>query len=135
MATLKDLEKTLDDFNKKHPRPGIPRLKLEKPFTDVIAGTEASWPNNLERGIYIFFDAEMNVTYIGKASINVIGARLNQYFDNYWNVRERNRRKASDCRYIATIVVPYEHSFEVPAIEEYLTEYLRPRHNIIRREK
>lgn len=93
------------------------------------------WPNGDKAGVYIFFDNNLDIIYIGKASMNnTLSARLYSYF--------RYNKKTESCkikhngwrnkpRYVLTIAVPDEMSFEAPAIEEYPIQEMQPKDNTI----
>ena len=88
-----------------------------------------SWPSNESPGVYVFLDSDKNINYIGKASFtNCIGGRLNTRFDTKWNPK---KREAEGCRYITTIPLPKEVSFEASAIEEYLLRCLKTKYNTV----
>lgn len=93
------------------------------------------WPHPKEgfqkythAGVYIFFDKELNVIYVGKASQNsAIFTRLATYFKNDQDkclfVRHWWERKP---KYVKLIFMPEGHKFEAPALEEYLIEKIQP---------
>ncbi len=94
------------------------------------------WPHPKEgfqkythAGVYIFFDKDLNVIYVGKASQNsAIFQRLGTYFKNDHNekclfVRHWWEKKP---KYFKLIFMPEGHKFEAPALEEYLIDKIQP---------
>jgi hypothetical protein len=86
-----------------------------------------AYPQSDRQGVYLIFNENKELLYIGKASMNNnIGSRLGSYF-SYENDKvtcKVNHEWSSDPKYIITISVPNEMSFEAPALEEYLiTEF------------
>ena len=95
-------------------------------------GWPGTWPNSGEPGVYLVFDTAMNLLYVGKASMsNGIGARLNGHFgyatDGTRGCAPRGTWSAPPA-YVVAIGVP--HSFEAPALEEYLILELQPPDNV-----
>ena len=127
ISNFSDLERAVKELKDQFPRPyGGAHLT---DLLDISLQTEASWPSNESPGVYIFLDSDKNITYIGKASFgSCIGARLNQRFDTKWNTKSP---ESEGCKYITTIAVPRDNSFEAPAIEEYLLKCLRTRSNSV----
>lgn len=126
ISMYKDLEKAVDVFNKKYRRPHFDISLTE--LRDISNEEFASWPSNESPGVYIFLDVDKNITYIGKASLQGIGYRLNQRFDTKWNPK---KPESEGCVYITTIALAEESFFEAPAIEEYLLKHLKTRSNKI----
>jgi len=126
-STFDDLIASVANFNLKHPRPHG-EICLTG-LLDISKETHASWPSNESPGVYIFLDANKQITYIGKASFNnCIGGRLNPRFDTKWNSK---KPESQGCVYITTIALPRELAFEAPAIEEYLLRELSTRSNSV----
>jgi len=126
-STFEDLEASVANFNREHPRPHGQICLTD--LLDISKEAQAAWPSNESPGVYIFLDANKQITYIGKASANsCIGARLNPRFDPKWNPRSH---ESQGCVYITTIALPRELAFEAPAIEEYLIRELSTRSNTI----
>ena len=127
ISNFSDLQLAISQFNAKHPRPhgevGLTELR------DISLEAHASWPSNESPGVYIFLDLNKNITYIGKASFdNCIGGRLNSRFDTKWNPK---KPESEGCKYITTIALTKDVSFEAPAIEEFLLKFLTTRSNKI----
>lgn len=91
------------------------------------------WANSDRAGVYIFFNEDLNILYIGKASMyNSLGYRLSDYF-RYNRKTKRCKIKHSNWseppRYVLTVAVPTDMSFEAPALEEYLITKTQPKDN------
>ncbi len=131
MSNFDDLKKAVDDLNTKYPRPNLPADNPDLQLTeilDIVKNPEASWPSNRSAGIYVLMDADQNLLYIGKASCsNVIGGRLNKWFDARWKPMST---QSEGTRYITTIALPPDHAFEAAAIEEFLLKRLSTKNNV-----
>lgn len=93
---------------------------------EAIEGVTSKWPepfpNLNEAGVYAFLSKDLEVLYIGKASMNhAIGYRLGSYC-TYGEHKECKLKHtwAGEPRYIYTVSVPGKTRFEAPALEEYL---------------
>lgn len=120
-----ELVTQLETFSRDFPR-GLD-LSVSNPIG--VMDVEASWPNANLPGVYAFFDADMTLLYIGKAScMTVLGKRLGQYFYADGALRTK-MEKFADTRFVCTIAVPSDRAFEAPSIEEYLIYSLNPELN------
>ena len=87
------------------------------------------WPNASRPGVYLIFDALLDLRYVGKA--RCLGKRLHNYFaegrapDRACRVVHSTWR--ADPKFVATIAV--HKAFEAPALEEFLIDELRPAEN------
>ena len=86
-----------------------------------------TYPQAERQGVYLIFNENKDLLYIGKASMNNnIGSRLGSYF-SYKSDKvtcKVNHSWSSSPNYVVTIAVPDGMSFEAPALEEYLiTEF------------
>lgn len=90
------------------------------------------WPNADKRGVYLMLGDDDAVLYVGKASADsYLGARLAAYF-RYGEDRRCKFIYEDWCpRYVVTIAVPDDSSFEAPALEEFLIRELRPPRNTL----
>jgi len=117
------------------PVPEYSRIYSLFPDESDLSKYEKKWPETwpyVDRpGVYLIFDAEMQLLYVGKAAI--IGRRLSSYF-------QFSAGRGSRCQivhpawnpkpaYIATIAL--KESFEAAALEEYLITQLHPQANSI----
>lgn len=89
-------------------------------FPTEFSWEKHPWPGARHPGVYLIFDADVDLRYIGCA--NVLGRRLNDYF-KYISGRGSVCRVVhtgwrSPPRFVATITV--EKPFEAGALEEYL---------------
>jgi hypothetical protein len=125
MKGLVELKAALDEFNKNYPRPNMPELEISDVY-DLDKDWTNSYPNATLPGIYVFFDKKGYLLYIGKVSRkNVLGRRLSAYFGHddkgSWKLHKPDEWEPyGELRYIVTIPLPVDRSFEAPAIEEYL---------------
>jgi hypothetical protein len=125
MTMLEDLQRMLAEFNRDYPRPGLPPLVLSEPY-DLIEHWQRkmTWPSSNLPGIYVVCDGAFRVWYIGKSSWGSnIGSRLGAHFKNGADKLAESRYqdwREAKLRYVLTIGLPPAHSFEAPAIEEYL---------------
>lgn len=120
----------------KLPRPEISRLYAlfpdEEYAKDALIGWPADWPFGGRPGVYLIFDATMDLRYIGKAS--VLGRRLSQYF--YYESGRGSRcvvRNPSGWKKLPAFIaaVAVTKTFEAPSLEEYLITTLGPPENIV----
>jgi hypothetical protein len=93
------------------------------------AGTvwQRPWPHALRSGVYLIYDQDFKLIYIGKAWN--FGPRLAQHFGSNpdscrllgkWPVRPR---------YVINVAVPDDMAFEAAALEAYLIHVLKPSDN------
>ena len=132
MTKLDDVKDRLSDYKKQyHPNfqyeisgwyslfPVVQNKELEK----QCVLWPGKFPKSNEKGIYLIFDNNKVLLYIGKASMNnSLGSRLSSYF-SYEDDKvtcKVNHDWSSKPKYIVTIAVPKGMSFEAAAIEEYL---------------
>ena len=103
---------------------------------DLLNDYNTAWPHNALPGCYAIFDENMDLLYVGKASVS-IGSRLNSYFRYDPNSTDRKRGIArfpdswpdKQPRYIACVAV--KETWEASSLEEYLIHQLRPRANTV----
>lgn len=104
---------------------------------EVNAPVKGSWPSTYpfsERaGVYGFFDKDMKLIYIGKASMrNSIGGRLGSYFsfsNGCGSPCRLNHEWDLSPRFVFVVAAPYDSRFEAPALEEYLITKFKPAEN------
>lgn len=132
--SLADVESAIFDFNLDFPRPKIGAISLSAAFSIVNDFASSSYPNAALAGVYLIFDRDDNLLYIGKS--DGLGGRLGSHFG--WNSdrtagRVKNERLA-DAHSVRTIGLPKESRFEAPAIEAFLIRRLDPDLNVIGRD-
>ncbi|MBK6606960.1 MAG: GIY-YIG nuclease family protein [Leptospiraceae bacterium] len=142
----KELDTFIKEYCEKYRGPGLlpyAHTELYDLYPEIVDTNSSkaryewpgSWPHPIEgfqkythAGVYIFFDKELNVIYVGKASQNsAIFSRLATYFKNdqdkclftrpWWEIKPK---------YIKLIFMPEGHKFEAPALEEYLIDKIQP---------
>ncbi len=131
---LKELLTALDYYRANFRGPKMPPLELSN-FYDLFPGTDEAecedrWPNVYSPGVYLIFDVNKRVIYIGKASMNSwFGARLGTYFklgpDKSCVVLDADKWNG-DPRFVAVIPMQEDFRFEAPALEEFLITKLQP---------
>jgi len=93
------------------------------------------WPYADKPGVYCIFGLDMELLYVGKASMNNnVGYRLGSYFKYTEDGTKRchiiHSGWSSKPGFVAIIPVDNDTSFEAAALEEYLIKKLRPTENI-----
>lgn len=144
----KDVGDCLRAYHEKFRRTDLPELVISGIYVltpPEEAGAPLSiagrwpdqWPNNGRQGVYLVFGKGYELLYVGKASAkSSMGARLSTYFqynhtDRLCRIVEHTdwRSWSKDPKYVVTIAVPEDFSFEAPALEEYLIASLQPPDN------
>lgn len=91
------------------------------------------WPYAESPGVYIIYAENLELMYVGKTSMNrCLGRRLYEYFGGGAACTPKAQWLTS-ARYVINIAVPQDHSFEAPALEEFLIKKLQPRCNVVGR--
>jgi len=125
-VSIEKLVGELEKFNIEFPRPGIGKLELSEPVD--VTDQSTSWPHCTFPGVYILLNKNSEVLYVGKASCNTnLGYRLGAHF--YANGTPKSDW-LEGVTHVRTIPVDKNHSFEAPAIEEYLIQQLNPPLNV-----
>lgn len=133
MVSLNDVLEKIDEYTVQYRKPDIPELSVSglyslSPKKETSVMTESEWPQSFpnanKRGVYLILGAKLQVLYVGKASMNnTIGNRISSYFsyaEDKVTCKVNSQYWSEEPKYILTIAVPDEMSFEAPAIEEYL---------------
>ena len=133
MVKLEDIEEKLNKYSKTYRRDDLPELKISGlyslfPDKNPNITADVNWPNSYingdKAGVYIILNQDMQVLYIGKASMsNTIGGRLNSYFayeDDKKTCKVKSQNWKGEPCFIATVAVDDSMTFEAPALEEYL---------------
>lgn len=124
--SIRELQQAIDRFNTELPRPKIEKLILSEPIR--VTDSERPYPNGGSPGVYVFFDEDLRVLYVGKATLtNNLGHRLGTHY--FYGDGRPKCPKAEGVSFLATIPVPAEQSFEAAALEEYLIIMLAPPRN------
>jgi len=142
MPDLQELKLKIKNYEKKFRHPKLEQFNesglydLFPPDNEKSSDVEAKWPDKWphlnDAGIYAFLSKDLEVLYIGKASMNHgIGYRLS----NYCSYEEGTKKcKLNDTwdgkpRYVYTVAVPSGSKFEAPALEEYLIGEIKTSNN------
>ena len=132
MANLDLLKSEIKSYEDNYRGPGLEPFEygdlydLFPTANEKIEGVGSIWPEpfpNLDKaGVYAFLSEDLEVLYIGKASMNhAIGYRLGSYC-KYGENRECKLKHmwSGKPKFIYTVAVPDKTKFEAPALEEYL---------------
>jgi hypothetical protein len=134
MKHYKELSGAIIQYESKFRHSSLPELAKanlydlypEKGYPDPRVGYRwpEKWPHNDRAGVYVFLDENLEVLYIGKASMhNTLGARLGMYVqydaDKKCELRHSSLWKGAP-RYVFVIAVPEDSRFEAASLEEYL---------------
>lgn len=128
MKKLDKLKEIINKMNNDYPRPKMEPLAISELYDLANDWPKKEWPNSKQAGVYVFLDQNLNMLYVGKASCsNNIGSRLGGYFKYGENIQTKTKDPLHEIvRYVITVAVPEDHSFEAPAIEEFLITNLHP---------
>ncbi|MEY8240869.1 MAG: GIY-YIG nuclease family protein [Cycloclasticus sp.] len=122
-----DLEAAIKKFNRKYKRPAMTiGLSDEFDLNEHYNDLEEWYKGKI--GVYILFNEKEEIIRIGSAT-NDLYSRLNCYFDYKDSTETKGMgwwKEGVSSRYIHTIEVPKEQSFEALAIEKYLLDELKP---------
>jgi|APEBP8051072210_1049370.scaffolds.fasta_scaffold00009_107 hypothetical protein len=138
MANNHDFLDQVQRYISEHRRDGLAAYNISGIY-DLLPGTQPSttdlaykwpesWPNASNAGVYAIFGSDMTLLYVGKSSMNsFLGARLSSYFGY---TPERTCRIKGEWsispRYLMTVAVPDDATWEAPALEEFLVQRLNP---------
>lgn len=141
---MKSLHNVLDRYCNKYRRADFPTLKIsglydlfpdsEHPGLRTQFSWPDSWPGAGKAGVYFFFDSELTLLYIGKASMgNSLGGRLSSFcgFGPNRKCSMKDDGWKGNPRFVAVISVADHLKFEAPALEEFLIGELQPIDNTI----
>lgn len=141
VARIDNLLDRIREYDENYRSEKMGQLEISEPY-DISPEKEQAqircrgkwpemWPYARRAGIYAFVDENLEVVYVGKASLkNSLGARISSYcgyapdrscqiYDGWTNFP----------RYLVTVAVPEETPFEAPALEEFLISRLQPKEN------
>lgn len=130
----------LTEYVTRYRRPELPPLEFKTPldlypskpspagFTPQLTW-EHPWPFGDRAGVSLLYDDNLELLYIGKASMNrCLGNRLYEYFGSGPTCAPK-AEWLKPVRYVLNIAVPADLPFEAPAIEEFLIRRLKPKSN------
>jgi len=148
---LKDAKNKIEEYAKKFRNTSLPPLNISGlydlfPYEEQILPEiipVASWPDNYpnadKKGVYLILDDELNILYIGKASMNNwLGNRLGNYFGYENNTRKCkvwHTNWTAKPRYVLTVGFNDTLGFEAPALEEFLLGTVETSDNTIKLKK
>lgn len=104
------------------------------PSPEEKYGWNDYYPFYNRAGIYLAFDENKKLIYIGKASMSNkighrVGARFKQGANGECEPKSNSDGWAKECKYLSAIAVP--HAFEAPSLEEYLIGVFAPKFNSV----
>lgn len=127
LPEYRDLEAAIKKFNLEYKRPAMTiglsdEFDLDEHYNDLD-----KWYKG-KIGVYILFNNKKEIIRIGSAT-NDLYIRLNSYFDYKDDTETKGMgwwKEGVSSRFIHTIEVPKDQSFEALAIEKYLLDELTP---------
>lgn len=139
MIEFTEVINKINTFKDNYRRDDIPDLRISKIYSLFPSGETnqlkwpAPWPFAFEKGVYLIFGSNMELLYVGKASMqHNIGGRLSSYFrynDDKTGCKIVHNGWITPPRFVVTVAVPEDMAFEAPALEEYLISSLNPPEN------
>lgn len=134
MDVLETAQNAVSEYHDTYRHPNLATLQVQGLYELFpAAGSQAPlrwpgpWPYVDQPGVYLIFDAELKLLYVGKDAR--LGRRLGTYF-------QYQAGRGTTCRivdalawgsqpaFVATVAV--SKTFEAPSLEEYLIAKLRP---------
>ena len=129
--TVSNFCEKIADYEKNY---RLDHLGVDPEPYDLIHDWDADkpWPNAEHQGVYAIFCEEMELLYVGKASLSSsLGARLASYFVKNLNGPGAAIRSGHSWTrtpgYVFTAKV--NKAWEAPSLEEYLITELQPSDN------
>lgn len=133
VSDLGDFLAAVDEYQAEVRHPSLERFRVSLPYDyfperypvdfAVSGAWPAPWPNGDRAGVYVFLSDELEVVYVGKASLSSsFNSRLGDYtqygpgrqgcvFTHGWKVQPR---------FVVTVAVPESSKFEAVGLEEFL---------------
>ncbi len=140
LASLKDIQRAVDDYSRKYRRPGMAPIKVGQPYClfperlgslriELSGKWPESWPDGARKGVYLVLNRRTKVAYVGKASMSsAMGSRLSAWFPGRASCKIKGTWKEEPF-FVATVPVPDDTPFEAAALEEYLIQKFGPPDN------
>lgn len=132
MAIYSNFLQKIEEYIRKYRRVDLESITINKLYdlfpeqgasdSNVAHNWPEEWPNLDSAGVYAFLSKNLEVLYIGKASMNHgLGWRLSAHCSGGKNKPCKLTDKwKGEPRYVAIIAVPDSSKFEAPALEEFL---------------
>ena len=140
MKNIHNLENLIIEYELKYRGSELKALKISELYDLSKKKSDGSdrpgWPDTYPNadypGVYVFFNKDKEVLYVGKASFNnTLGSRISSYIR--WDKAEDGCEMYHSWQqmptYLKTIGIAVAQSFEAPAIEEFLIKMLEPIEN------
>jgi len=134
---VNQFKETVEQYRALHRREGLPDFDVSglydlfpktDPRSDTAHHWPDDWPNAGRAGVYAVFADDRELLYVGKSSMNsFLAARLGAYFgyapDRSCRIKNTWVRAP---RFLVTVGVPDDSTWEAPALEEFLIQKLNP---------
>ena len=88
----------------------------------------APWPHKDRAGVYLIYDQDFKLLYVGMAGI--FDRRLSQHFGSDHDHCTLFENWSNRPRYVINVAVPSDMAFEAAALEAFLIYGLKPSDNI-----
>lgn len=138
MSALAQVASAIHDYHERYRHPSLPvpvvsglysLRPTEYPGANDSLCWPAPWPNADRPGIYLMFDSESQLLYIGKAA--ALGHRVGTYFryasDGSKSCAVFHTSWSKQPYFIVTVALT--EKFEPPSLEEYLIRIFNPPDN------
>lgn len=128
-----DVEKLLKDYHFKYRNPILKELSVSKKYDlfPTKKRSENCWPHTYphadEPGVYLIMDSEKNVIHIGKSSVaigQILGSHFRYSKDGTGECQNKSPYWLIEPKYLATIPVSVNSSFEAASLKEFLISKL-----------
>jgi hypothetical protein len=105
--TIAEINKVLASMNSDYPRPAMEPLRMSELYDNMDPSVE--WPHARNAGVYLLFNEQRELLYVGKASCNTnLGRRLRAHFDSKGLAK---KEWFTEVKFVATIPVPDGRAF------------------------
>lgn len=134
MSDRSRVEDCVREYEQSYRHPELEPFTINRLYDLPGEWLENTIPDANHQGVYVFYDEDESLLYVGKASWNsTVGARIASNFrrDPETVIKTLpNHNWTQSPRYVQTVRVPI--SFEAPSLEEYLITELRPVDNTLK---
>ena len=138
MPKLSEALNLVKKYSKGYRNPNMEKFDISDqyllyPNENKLLEAGCHWPNSYphatRQGVYLVCDANLDLLYVGKVSMNnTFGSRFTSYFCYESHSKTCKLRQPDGWsrkpHCIVTVAVPTGNSFEAPALEEFLIKEL-----------